>query len=104
MNQQDAEHAIELYKSIRHIDVQLEHLTTPHRFVAKIDAWASVSTGNYPIELEVPRRSPFYPMIRSALEGQLLHEREIRAGGLRKIGFDVPDATVSAHSEEARNG
>lgn len=90
MNEQDAKHVSELYMAIRGIDGRLEHVRNPHRFVVKLDTWATCNTGNYPIELEVKPDSPFYPAIRDALEGQLLHERELRAGGLRRLGFDVP--------------
>lgn len=101
MNHADAKHADELYKAISVIDRRLEHLVAHHRFIAKVDTWASVPTGNYSIELEIPRGSPFQPMIRAALEGQLLHEREMRASGLRKLGFDVPEApAITSHKGE----
>lgn len=95
MNEKDATHISDLYKAIRSIDGRLEHLRNPHRFVAKLDTWATVSTGNYPIEIEVREDSPFYPAIRGALEGELLRERELRAEGLRRLNFDVPALTAA---------
>lgn len=44
--QKDAEHASELYGLIRQIDTRLEHVRNAHRFIAHIDVWATVSTGN----------------------------------------------------------
>ncbi len=90
MNEGDAEHALALYKAIRLIDGRLVHLAGVHKFIAKLDIWATVSTGNYPIEVEIPRESPFIPNIRAAVEGQLLHERGMRAAGLVRLGFEVP--------------
>lgn len=94
MNQKDAEHATELYKAIRQIDGRLEHIGGSHRFIVKVDVWATVSTGNYPIEIEIQRESPFAPMVRGAIEGQLLHERDLRASGLERLGFEVPARSV----------
>ena len=100
MNRENAKHAVELYDAIAKIDRQLDRVYVSHRLEVKAGVWASGATGNYPIELDVPGRSPFAPMMRAAIEGQLLHEREIRAGGLRKIGFEVPEPP-SAHSRNS---
>lgn len=107
MNRKDAEHAIGLYESIAQIDRHLNHIYSQsdnHRLDVKVGLWASVATGNYPIEMEVRASSPFAPAMRAAIEGQLLHEREIRAGGLRKISFDVPPAPTPKMATQDQGG
>lgn len=96
MNEKDAAHIADLYKAIRVIDHKLGHLRNPHRVVARFDTWGTVSSGSYPVEIEVWEDSPFYPAIKAALEGELLRERELRSEGLRRLNFDVPPVPVAS--------
>jgi hypothetical protein len=88
MTEADAKHAIELYTAIRSIDRKLEQVASHHRIVASVWAWSA--TGNYGLDVEMQKDSQFTIAAAVAIRGQLLHERELRAGGLARLGFEPP--------------
>jgi hypothetical protein len=90
MNEADCKRALDLYKEVAHIDRQIARLRACHTIDVKAGVWASVATGNYPIETTVSATSPFAPMMRKAIEGQLLHERNLSASELARLGCEIP--------------
>lgn len=96
MNRKDADHIIELYDAIRSIDARLDHVNNSHAF--DIVVWGSVSTGNYTVEIKVQGASDQAKTIRTALKTILMIDRDLRASGLRRYGFDVPSLPEASNA------
>ena len=91
MDHSTAKQATDLYAKLRSIDGLLEHCYHRHRQIIKVGVWASVASGNYAVEVEIPTKSPFAPIVQAAVEGQLLRDRERAAEELERLGFEAPE-------------
>lgn len=81
----EMERAVELRKTIRSLDFWLLHLECAHTI--KVEVWASVDTGNFPVTIKAAESAD---TIRDLMIAEITALMRRRCDELKAIGFEAP--------------
>jgi hypothetical protein len=91
MNERDAQCATNLYHQIGGLDRTIAHVearSDTHKI--EVHVWACVSTGNYPLKIELRDDLAACRDLQQILKDSLLRRRQALVQDLVLLGFDPP--------------